>query len=325
MTKKIAIVYEGGAGDTLLFHRFLPAIRNLYGDCKFYGFLNSNGNESQKTILNYLYPSSHKELFTITHKKYKEFVISSQFGEETGMIGYKENIPDDWMDKINSYDVVINGHLDSLDFISQPWEWNKYFNTFPRPEILPENYLGPYMISHLISSTSVEHRLQQFYIDRIVKDLDKLAQELGWQSILISQPEFNEFYDSAMNDCKKTHLLNGSITEVCDVIVNAKLMVSVDSGFRPVAYPLMPVISFSRQCSAPNQMPPSHIIRWNPVKPYFPLNWNTGDVIRSARNLIKDQTYQIFPELSLTDESLHTSLIKRDYKINHDKSILNGN
>ncbi len=321
MMKKISIIYEGGGGDTLLFHRFLPAIREYYGDCEFYGFLNSNGNKFQQELLSYLFPSSHKQLFTITHKKYKEFVISSQWGEEKNMIGYKENIPQEWMDKINSYDVVINGHLDSLDFIDQSWNWKKFFYTFPKPEISPTNHIGPYIISHLISSTSNSHRLEDWYITKLIKDVDKLCEELNWQHIIISQESFNKYYDEGMRDCKKSHILNGSITDVCDMIINAKMMISVDSGFRPIAYPLMPVISFSKQCSAPNQMQPSHVLRWNPIKPYFPLNWNTNDIIKTAKKLLENKTYSIFPELCLTDYKLSDILIKRDYKVS-DKSIL---
>ncbi len=237
------------------------------------------------------------------------------------MIGYLENIPDDWAEKINQHEIIINGHLDSLDFVAQnTYDWSKYFYVFPKPEIKVENFIGSYLICHLISSSSREHRMESFYITRLVKELDVFCRENKMRNLLISTPEFNQYYDEALKTTSNTSLLNAEITEVCDIISNAKLMISVDSGFRPVAYPYMPVISFSKQCFGPNQMNPSHIIRWNPIKPYFPLNWNTADVLGLTKKLLNNKVYSVFPELP---EDWLKNLIRRNYKINEEKSIKN--
>ena len=224
-----------------------------------------------------------------------------------------------------NYDLFFDLHLDSLKFLNYDIPFEKYFYTFPKPEITQPNFIGPYIISHLISSTSQEHRLNDWYVTRLVKDLDAYCKSIGSRNFLISTPEFNKFYDEVMKDCSNTHILNSDITGVCDMILNAQLMVSVDSGFRPVAYPLMPVVSLSKQCFAPNQMNISHVLRWNPIKPYFPLNHNTSDIIKTIDKLLTSpdkKFYQLFPEYCLTDTKLDDILIRRHYKIS-DKSILN--
>lgn len=239
------------------------------------------------------------------------------------MIGFKENIPDEWMEKIKSYDTWINGHIDGLDIMDEKFPWAKYFNKFPKPEINPVNNIGDFCVSHLISSTNGDHRLNtSFYLPRLIKEIDKFCKERNWQHIIISQESINSFYESTVKECVNSRIFNGSITDVCDVIVNAKLMISVDSGFRPIAYPLMPVVSLSKQCSSPNIIPISHQLRWNPIKPYFPLNYDTGTIIKTARKLLDNQVYSLFPELCLTDQDLSSILIKREYKVNEEKSVL---
>lgn len=323
MNKKISVRLEGGTGDCLLATRFIPAIKELYPDSEITAYLDTEGNPVQKRVIDYLYPSIYKNTITIPNKKYKEFWIESQYGLESQK-GFEENVPD-YLKKqmVDEFDDHFNFHLDSLDFLE--WEdinWQKYFYTFPKPEVSEPNHIGPYIISHLVSSTSLEHRMESFYVSRLVMDIDKLCKEFNWQHIIISQPEFNKFYEEAQKTTTNSHILNGNIIDVCDMVVNAKLMISVDSGFRPIAYPLMPVISFSKQCSAPNQMQPSHILRWNPIKPYFPLNWNSSDIIKTARKLLENKVYSIFPEICLTDTKLSDILIKREYKVS-EKSILN--
>lgn len=314
---KIAVRAEGGAGDVLLQNRFVPAIREKYPNSEITLYIDSEGKTFQKELVEYLYPSFYKEIKIIPNKKYKEFWIESQYGLEN-QIGFIENVPDDILkEMIENYDLFFDMHLDSLKFIEYNFDWKKYFYQFPKPEISPPNYLGNYIVSHLISSTSKEHRLDDFYVTRLVTEIDKFCQKLGWQHIVISTPEFNKYYEEALKSCKNSHILNGNIKNVCDIIVNAKLMISVDSGFRPVAYPLMPVLSLSKQCFSPYQMPESHIIRWNPIKPYFPLNWNTRDIIDCIKILLENPVYQIF---NLCDWK--NQLIKREYKVS-EKSIIN--
>lgn len=306
-------------------HRFSVGIRNKYPYADLHVFSDTENNFLQRDVLNYLYKDFYSSITVIPNKKYKKCIINSQFGEEE-YLGNINNVPDNIKDRmVNDCDRFYSLHLDSLAFLDHDYDWVDCFYKFPKPEINPPNNIGNYLISHLISSTSLEHRLNtDFYVTRLVKDIDKLCKEFNWQHIIISQENFNKYYEEALKTCTNSQILNTDIKGVCDKIVNAKLMISVDSGFRPVAYPLMPVISFSKQCSAPNQMNLSHILRWNPIKPYFPLNWNTGDIIKTARKLLENKIYYLFPELCLTNQELSSILIKRDYKVNLEKSILNN-
>lgn len=321
---KINLYMEGGTGDHLLANRFVPTIYEQFSDAEIHVFSDTENNFIQKTVLEHLYKSYYKSITVIPNKKWKKLIVSSQFNSEEIYNGCIDNVPDMIREKMEkNCDIFLNFHLDSLSFVEEKrFDFIKHFYIFPKPEISPPNLIGNYCISHLISSTSKEHRHEDFYITRLVKDIDKFCQELGWQHIIISQENFNQYYLEALKDCKVSQILNAPIIKVCDAIVNAKLMFSVDSGFRPIAYPLMPVISFSKQCSAPNQMQPSHILRWNPIKPYFPLNWNTNDIIKMARKLLENKAYQIFPELALTDQPIDNILIRRNYTINEEKSIV---
>lgn len=325
---KINIYMEGGIGDHLLANRLVPAIYEKYPNAELHIFSDTENNFQQKTILEYLYKSFYKSITVIPNKKYKQLIISSQFNNEEIYNGCIDNVPDKIRDKMEkNCDIFLNLHLDSLVFLDEKrFDFNKYFYSFPKPEISLQNYIGPYIISHLISSSSCEHRLNDWYITRLVKDLDMFCNSIGFRHIIISTNEFNKYYAEVLKSTTNTNILNSDIIGVCDMVINAQLMVSVDSGFRPIAYPLMSVVSLSKQCPRPNEMPISHILRWNPIKPYFPLNYNTTDIIKTIEKLLNptnNKLYQLFPELALTDQSINSILIKRDYKVNTDKSILN--
>lgn len=237
------------------------------------------------------------------------------------MIGYWENIPQEWLDKTNRHEIIINGHLDSLDFIEQKqYNWSKYFRIFPRPELKVDNNIGSFLVSNLISSSSVEHRLQDWYLTRIIKDIDKLCIELDMTHIIISQSQTNDLYEEALKDCKKSAILNGSIKNVCETISNAKIMIACDTGFRAVAWGYdIPVISLSKQCYSPGQVLPPQLIRWNPFPELcYPLHHNTSDIISLTKRILENKIYQLMPQLT----NWQNDLIKRNYTINKEKSIL---
>ena len=69
MTTKISIRLEGGIGDHLCAIRFLPAIRELYPDCRFYGFSDTENNYAPKDIIQTFWPSLFEEIKVIPNKK----------------------------------------------------------------------------------------------------------------------------------------------------------------------------------------------------------------------------------------------------------------
>ena len=235
---KINLYYEGGIGDHLLAHRFAVGIKKKYPDYELHVYSDTENNLIQKQVLEYLYPNFYTSITVIASKKYKKCIINSQFCEEEYRGGL-HNVPDDIKDKmIKDCDKFYSLHIDSLEFLNHDYDWLSCFNNFPKPEVSPPNLIGNYIVSHLISSTSPEHRLNtDFYLTRLVKDIDNFCREKKLYHIIISQNDTNHFYDESLKQTTNSTILNGNIKEVAEMIVNAKLMISIDSGFRPIAYP----------------------------------------------------------------------------------------
>ena len=274
----IATRLEGGVGDCLLGLRFCQAIKEKYPNSPITAYIDSEGKTFQKEAIEYLYPGFFKEIKIIPNKKYSNFWIKSQYGSENQK-GFIENVPDEIINEIKTYDLFYDLHIDSLKFIDSDLNWIKYFKNFPKPSINPINTRGEYIVCHLKSTTSKEHELEKWYATKLIKDLNKT---LGnkYKIVIVSTPEINFFYDQVRN-IPNIGLFNGSMNEVCDLILNAKAFIGTDSGFKFIAYSLdIPVATFTKYSSEPFQCAFSHVIRWNPMpETVFPLNFNVSFII----------------------------------------------
>ena len=313
---RIAIRAEGGLGDVLLFNRFIPAIKEKYPSSEIFLYIDSEGKTFQKEVIEYLYPSFYKEIKIILKKKYKSFFIDSQFGTEN-QIGFIENVPDSIMAEIQSHDIWYDGHVDSLNWIDYNFDWYKYFKTFPTPQINPLNLYGEYIVCHLVSSTSKEHLMSEWYITNLINKLKEINKKI----IIISTPETNKYYSAFIND-PNILIVNSSIQEICDIIYHAKIFIGTDSGFRYVAYGCsVPVITFSKQAYEAHQVLPSHYIRWLMFPELtFPLSFDFNYISKLANKILENKGYSLLPYL----QDFNSQAIKRKYKVNLEKSILNN-
>ena len=267
-----------------------------------------------------MFPTFYERTIVIEQKKYKEFYIDSEYGTEN-LKGMIENVPDSvYKEMTENYDKFYDYQIDKLAWLDYPFDYLKYFNKFPKIEIAPENEYGNYICAHLKSSSNFEHCLEQFYITRLVCDLDKYCGEKGLKLYLISTPELNKYYEEALKSATNTVLFNGRIDAVCNLIINCKGMISTDSGFRYIANCInVPVITFTRNCYAPFQPFESHHVRWLINKDeIFPLNWNTKDVLDNFKKKMDNRIYRLFPNIQDKRQ-----LIIRNYTVNLQKSILN--
>lgn len=313
---RIAIRAEGGLGDVLLFNRFIPAIKENYPNSDFFLYVDSEGKTFQKEVVEYLYPSFYKEIKVIPRKKYSKFYIDSQFGTEN-QIGFIENVPDEIQNEIMQYDLWYDGHIDSLKWTTYDFDWYKYFRVFPKPEIKPDNIHGEYIVCHLISTTSKEHLMPRWYIEELINKIKKLNKKI----LIISTPEINHFYSSFEKD-PQILIVNKNIKEICDIIYNAIMFIGTDSGFRYVAYGCsVPVITFSKQAYAAHQVLPSHYLRWLIFPELtFPLCFDSNYILKITKNILQNKAYALVPFL----EDFDSQAIKRNYKINTEKSIMNN-
>jgi hypothetical protein len=311
----ISVRLEGGLGDVLCANRFVSAIKEKYPNSNITAYIDSEGKTFQKEALDILYPNLYKKIKIIQSKKYKEFWVNCQFGLDN-YYGALENVPDEVKSEMESYDKFYDLHIDSLKWTEYDFDWLRYYRFFPRPELKCENSKGDYIVLHLVSSTSVGHRLENWYIERLITNLSK-----NYKLYIISTPDTNHFYE-AVKKLNNVNIFNGSIKEVCELISNAKLMVSTDSGFRYVAYGYsIPTLTFSKHSPQPFVSIPSHQIRWLMFpETCFPLNYNTDFVSELVSKILTNQGYILCPFLKDFDNQA----IKRNYSINVEKSIINN-
>jgi hypothetical protein len=310
----IAVRLEGGLGDCLLGNRFVPAIKEKYKESVITAYIDSEGKTFQKEALEVLYPSMYKNINIIQKKKYKPFWVDCQFGTDN-YFGGLENVPDNIQEEFKTYDKFYDLHIDSLKWIDMDFDWLRYYRFFPKPELTIENTKGDYIVFHLISSTSVGHRLEDWYIERLVKEIAQ-----NHKVYLISTPDTNHFYNN-VKDLDNVNLFNGSIKEVCELISNAKFMLSTDSGFRYIAYGYgIPTLTYSKHSHHPHNSIPSHQIRWLMYpETCFPLNYDCVKVIDIINKIMKYKGYILLPYL----QDFDSQAVRRIYTINQEKSILN--
>ena len=310
----ISVRLEGGLGDCLLGNRFVAAIKEKYPESQITAYIDSEGKTFQKEGLEILYPSMYKKIKVIPCKKYKEFWVDCQFGLDN-YYGALENVPDEIRQEMESFDKFYDLHIDSLKWISQDYDWLRYYRFFPKPDLKIPNNNGEYLVLHLISKTSVGHRPEEWYIERLVKDLSS-----KYKIYLISTPDTNHFYDKVKN-LENVYIFNGSMREACELISNAKLMISTDSGFRYIAYGYgIPTITFSKHSQSPCTSIPSHQIRWLMFpETCFPLNYDANLIVNLIGNIMENKGYILLPYL----QDFNLQAVKRIYTINKEKSILN--
>jgi ADP-heptose:LPS heptosyltransferase len=309
----ISVRLEGGAGDCLLGHRFSTAIREKYPDATITAYIDSEGKTFQKEIIQCLYPSFYKEIKIIQNKKYKEFWVDCQFGIDN-YYGALENVPDEVSQEMESYDKFYDLHIDSLKWTEYDFDWLRYFKFFPKPELKSENSRGEYIVLHLVSSTSVGHRLEDWYITKLISLISK-----DHKCVIISTEDTNKFYDEVKNN-SNVEIFNGNIKDVCSIISNSSMMIATDSGFRYIAYSYgIPTLTFSKHSNQAFSSIPSHQIRWLMFpETCFPLNWDASAITTITNNILKkDKGYILAPYL----QDFNLQCIKRIYKINKEKTI----
>lgn len=308
---EIAVRLEGGLGDCLLGNRFVSAIKEKYNTSKITAYIDSEGKTFQKECLQILYPSMYKDIKVIPNKKYKEFWVNCQFGEDN-YYGALENVPDDIILEIESFDKFYDLHIDSLKWIYYDFDWLRYYRFFPRPELSVENIIGDYIVLHMVSATSQGHLLSQEYIEDIINDLSK-----DHTVIVISTPETNHFY-SAVKNLKSVKIFNGNMREVCEIISNAKFMLSTDSGFRYISYGYsIPTITYSSHSFRPFSSIPSHQIRWLMYpETCFPINYDSKHMVEIINRIVYEQGYILAPYL----QDFDMQAVRRVYTINKDRT-----
>jgi hypothetical protein len=311
----ISVRLEGGLGDCLLGNRFVCAIKEKYPDSSITAYIDSEGETFQKQGLEILYPSYYKEIKVIQKKKYKDFWVNCQFGLDK-YIGALENVPDDIRAEMESYDKFYDLHIDSLKWCNFDFDWMRYYRFFPKPDLNKITPTEDYIIFHLVSNSKNVHRLEQEYINNLIKETSSFCKVK-----LICTSNVRFFYSKFEND-SRVDILNGDLKDVFLAISGAKCMFSIDSGLKYVGYAYdIPTLCMGRQVAHPHFPYLSHQIRWMPFpETCLPLNYDYFYVCDLMRRILKNKANILVPKITEFD----SQAIRRIYSVNTYKSILNN-
>lgn len=278
MTKKIAIRLEGGIGDHLCAIRFLPAIADIYPNCEFYGFSDTENNYAAKRVIETLWPNLFRHIEVIPNKKDKHYIMNHQFGQEK-YISLLENIPDEYQHKmLNNFDKFYDLHIDGLHWMKYDFSWSKYFYTFMKPEInLGQKSVVKNQIALNLYSDSNSSNLLDFrYIKKLIQELS-----LNYSLIILATKSNKHIYSECEEYAK---IVTEDIIDACKIIQNSQLFLTLDSGLKFLGYGLnTPTINFLSQITEYGSLPIHQYIRWNPFTwSVVPLNYD----IAKLQNLI---------------------------------------
>lgn len=289
---EISVRLEGGLGDCFLGNRFVAAIREKHPEANIHAYFDTEGNLFQELGLAATYAHLYKTFTTIPSKKFAKCMIRSQFGEEEYK-GAFENVPDAYRDQMLAHDKFYDLHIDGLKWLDYDFDWLRYFRFFPKPNFTQpyrSPITTPFIAINLVSESSAAHRLQPWYIKRLVEDLSKIL-----PVVAIATDKTEAAY--AGLPCQ---VVKAPIGEILELISLATVMVSTDSGLRYIAYGSnVPVLTFSSQSNLPHKVQPSHELRWL-VYPElcFPLHWSTPYISGVVERIVKNRGSAILPQLT---------------------------
>ena len=314
---RISVRLEGGLGDHLCANRFIPAIRAEYPEALITAYSDTEGNSFQKECLDILYPRFYESIKIIPRKKYKEFWIDSQFGTEV-YLGALENVPDEFRNEMESYDKFYDLHIDSLKWIDYDFDWYKYFKFFPAPTPKKSKDKTPYIIFQLHVSRSGDksktHHLEDWYVDGLIDSLSK-----EFKCKIIATPELANMYQRFENS-SNVEIIVGEVAKIINEIKDSSLFIGIDSGFRFIGHCFgIPAITYGVYYDKPFHSAPFHQVRWSLFpEQCFPIHHNYKEIVSLALRVMNNKVYALFP----TVPDVNSGLVRRDYTVNMDKSVL---
>jgi ADP-heptose:LPS heptosyltransferase len=290
----IAIRMEGGLGDHLLANRFVHAIKDKHLKSELHFFSDTEDNPKSIDVLKYLFPSIYKNCTVVGKRINPNYKINSIFGEET-YPAYINNLPEETLKIIKSYDKFYDLHIDGLRWAKSDFDWLRYYYFFPQPEIsLSSPYEEPYIMAHLYSRPDSPYNLEQWYTISLLK---KLAEKN--KIIIITTEEHKNIYVDIFNN--KNIIINcaDNVIDIFKIASNCKLFIGIDSGIRYIPYHFgKPVFVFSKYCQQYGHVAYSHLIRWLIFeKNVFPMHYSIDEVDRICNNVIKNKCFGLYPNL----------------------------
>ena len=298
----VALRMEGGLGDHLLANRFAASIREAHPNSFITLFSDTEGNSSSANLLSHFFPNFYNKVEIIPYRKNKNHQITSQFGTELYPADIN-NLPDEFLEKFNKADKFYDLHIDSLAWLSQDFDWLRYYYFFPKPKTPCEtNYnvpSGKYILCHLYSRPDSPYNLDKSYVIELINSLKQLL-----DVVIITQDEHKSYYSEVFNS-DRVHITTPNLKECFYLASKCQSFIGIDSGIRYIPYHFSkPVFVFSKFCRSYGSVAPSHLIRWLLFgKNVFPVNFNINIVSDIISNTLLSPASMLFPEYSSNVDS----------------------
>lgn len=264
---RILIRLEGGLGDCLLSSRFIPAIKEKHPNCFILaGYDNSRGETYQLKVLKEFYPSFYNSLEPWESAKQKNF------------------------------DYFYDLHIDKMEWTKYDFDWLSRFYYFPKPEI--EVKKEDYVCLHLTHDKWEPKNLKTEYIEKLVESIYKIEKNI----VAICTETETEKYRNVLD---KVSLRAGSVVDACKSVAASKAFITIDSGFKYVAYAYgVPTIETADYYANLGATHPMIKARWLPFPERgIPLYSNPEFFSTSLKNVLENRISSIFPFHNSTPET----------------------
>lgn len=256
---KILIRAEGGLGDCLLANRFIPAIREKHENAHItFGFDNDRGEIYQLYVLKEFYPNmSNKYCF---------------FNECN----------------IFDYDHFYDLHIDKMLWTTYDFDWLSRFYYFPKTFQKYEK--KDYVCLHLTHNLWEPKNLQKDYITNLINSLYEVDKNL----VVICTEQEKERYADVLD---KVDIICDSIITACQTVLCAKAFITIDSGFKYMAYANgVPTIETADYYSQVGETHPMIKARWLPFQERgLPLYSDPQYFSIALKNILENRIASIFP------------------------------
>lgn len=306
--KTISVILEGGAGDWICGARFIPSIKKAYPNAELICYSNTDGNEFQEKLINTLWPSYFKETHQVSRISQDHFE-TSQFGREKFNAAYR-NISEDDRRKIESADLVRYLHVDGLNWLDYP-ECHEAFYIYPKAEAEPSynfNLPEKFVLAHLFARPDSDRKLEDFYVKRLVKDLAaKIPVVIPVEEKYLSYYDFCKGWENVM-------VIPTDLYETWWLAQNCSAFIGVDSAIRyfSLCRPEIPNFVFNKFANQPFQAPAFQSIRWCPnSKSCFPLNFDSGFVVKTLVSCMDNYANYLYPEFLLSGQDINQGIVRR--------------
>lgn len=299
MSKKIALIGEGGAGDFALTARFVPAIRKEYGkDCFIRLYMITDGATFQKEMLEALFPDLIDEYVILGAgaKISKEYPLKNNcYNVVENFPAYFGNLIPYIREEILKHDVAINGHPDWMQWAQNP-RFRAAISTNLESDLVTKKYDKEFVVFNPYSQVGGKNYTEDFHLRKMVD----FVISLGYDAKIIVNDHNKVLLPEDLAGKEGVEIINLPVKGVCEVIAdeNCKLFCGLDSGWKYVARSLLkPIIVFSCYSPQPHCVNPAQMLRWmsGMEKNCFPLNFDLGYMLPIIKKVLERPEADLFP------------------------------